>query len=497
LILNPRMNAPEFMLTLCEELGILLPDDALGSIKELVDILNRYLLKAHAQGKRVVLIVDEAQNLSPELLEQIRLLTNLETETQKLLQIILIGQPELRELLARNDLRQLAQRVTARYHLDPLSREETAAYVRHRLRVAGATADIFTPQALREVYQRSGGVPRVINILCDRALLAAYTTDRHQVSAHLVARSAAEIFGQSSTAHWVPWVATLAALATLASGAWAAWQFGPWSHPAAASAPQAASGSTAAPAPAASAPGAGAAPGVGAAPAGGAVAGAITGPPGVADLLQTYRNESDTDTAAATLLGLWNANYVRGSRDACTQAAEQGLGCVNLKGSFAELRRINRPAILMLNDASGMPAEAVVTALDDTAATLQFGAGHSARVTLIDLGRYWLGNYLVLWKNGGAAATSLVPGQRGAAVRALRSKLLQLEDPDSAGTVIAKGGNADLFDKELQQMVEAFQRNSHLPVDGVAGVDTQLAVDAALAAPDTPLLQERTAQEAR
>src|SRR5256885_1993419 len=140
LILNPRMTAPEFLLTICEELGIGVPDGAPGSLKDLVDILSDYLLHAHAAGKRVVLVVDEAQNLSPDVLEQVRLLTNLETNTQKLLQIIVIGQPELRELLARNELRQLAQRITGRYHLKPLSHEETAAYVRHRLRVAAAAA---------------------------------------------------------------------------------------------------------------------------------------------------------------------------------------------------------------------------------------------------------------------------------------------------------------------------------------------------------------------
>ncbi len=130
-----------------------------------------------------MLVVDEAQNLSPEVLEQVRLLTNLETNTQKLLQIILIGQPELRELLARNELRQLAQRITGRYHLNPLSHEETTAYVRHRLRVAGATTDIFNRCALDEVYRLSAGVPRVINVICDRALLGGYSLDRHRVTA--------------------------------------------------------------------------------------------------------------------------------------------------------------------------------------------------------------------------------------------------------------------------------------------------------------------------
>src|ERR1700740_3743235 len=171
LILNPRMTPPEFLLTICEELGVGVPDGSSGSLKDLVDILGGYLLRAHGEGKRVVLVVDEAQNLSPEVLEQVRLLTNLETNTQKLLQIILIGQPELRELLGRVEARQLAQRITGRYHLNPLSREETVAYVRHRLRVAGATTDLLSPPALNEVFRLSHGVPRVINIVCDRAPL--------------------------------------------------------------------------------------------------------------------------------------------------------------------------------------------------------------------------------------------------------------------------------------------------------------------------------------
>src|SRR5205814_2322117 len=165
------------------ELGIGVPDAACGSLKDLVDILSDYLLRAHARGKRVVLVVDEAQNLSPDVLEQVRLLTNLETETQKLLQIILIGQPELRELLDRTELRQLAQRITGRYHLDPLSADETFAYVRHRLRVAGATRDVFSGGGLREIRRLSGGVPRLVNIICDRALLGSFTEDRHVVSA--------------------------------------------------------------------------------------------------------------------------------------------------------------------------------------------------------------------------------------------------------------------------------------------------------------------------
>src|SRR3984885_2691723 len=225
LILNPRLSPGEFLLALCEELGLGADDSSLVNTKELVDLLNRYLLRAHAQGRRVVLIVDEAQNLDPEVLEQIRLLTNLETETQKLLQIILIGQPELRRLLAREDLRQIAQRVTGRYHLDPLTRSETAAYVRHRLRVAGSTTDIFTRAALREIFRISGGVPRVINILCDRAMLGAYTQELHQVPASLVRRAGAEVFGHEFMPGWVPMAAASLAVAVMAGSALLLWHY--------------------------------------------------------------------------------------------------------------------------------------------------------------------------------------------------------------------------------------------------------------------------------
>ena len=205
LILNPRVNAAEFLLTLCEELGIGVPDSSVSSVKDLVDVLSRYLLRAHAAGRRVVLVVDEAQNLALETLEQIRLLTNLETETQKLLQIILIGQPELKEMLATGALRPLAQRMTGRYHLAPLSRAESAAYVRHRMRVAGSVHPVFSNGALAELHHRSQGIPRLINIMADRALLGAFTLDRHTVNAALQRRAASEVLGRRLMPRWLPW----------------------------------------------------------------------------------------------------------------------------------------------------------------------------------------------------------------------------------------------------------------------------------------------------
>jgi general secretion pathway protein A len=199
-ILNPNLSAIEFLAAICGELDIALPEQHTRS--SLISSLNRYLLQAHSRGIRVVLIVDEAQTLDAELLEQVRLLTNLETTKQKLLQIILIGQPELRELLARADMRQIAQRITGRFHLEPLSRAETQAYVRHRMRVAGAQHEVFRPGALRALHKFSGGIPRLINVVADRALLAGYTIDSPRISARLVRRAAAEVFGGTRRRWW-------------------------------------------------------------------------------------------------------------------------------------------------------------------------------------------------------------------------------------------------------------------------------------------------------
>ncbi len=193
LILNPQLSTLEFLQVICQELRI--PAAADDSVRARVDALNGYLLRAYAEARRIVLIVDEAQALTPELLEQIRLLTNLETPKKKLLQIILIGQPELRDLLDRPEMRQVAQRITGRYHLEPLGKEDTALYVSHRMKVAGAQRDVFTPAAIRLLYRRSRGIPRLINVVADRALLAAYTRDERVVDRGLIVSAAAEVFG--------------------------------------------------------------------------------------------------------------------------------------------------------------------------------------------------------------------------------------------------------------------------------------------------------------
>ncbi|MGH8149035.1 MAG: AAA family ATPase [Steroidobacteraceae bacterium] len=530
LILNPRMTAPEFLLTICEELGIGVPDSATQSLKDLVDILSHYLLRAHSAGKRIVLVVDEAQNLAIEVLEQVRLLTNLETNTQKLLQIILIGQPELRDMLARTELRQLAQRITGRYHLCPLLRQETSAYVLHRLRVAGATNEIFTAGALAEAHRLSGGVPRVINVLCDRALLGAYTQDRHRVTAAMLRRSAQEVFGRRTPPWWLPWGAAAATAVVLALGAVAVWQLHPGLLSRNRAAPRTAQDITSkgvasrdAAAMAASSqtptahgaelrggdpPGAssrasprdgsggnigtngnvgtvGSVAGVAGAVAGSAVGGAAAqrvsaAPVSLARLLDEHASDTGADGAFGKLFALWGAHYVAGSIDPCTQALQQGLQCFVQRGSLAQLRLYNRPAILMLRDGSGMPHQVVLSGLGDDLARVDLGGPHV--VPIADLSRDWFGDFVLLWRPSSQPLKPLSMGMRGEDVRELREHLERLQGIKSTPPT------SDLFDAALGLLVRNFQRSHRLVVDGIAGVQTLVVLNGAAPGPHSPVL---------
>src|SRR5882672_502149 len=460
LILNPRITPAEFLLTICEELQIAVPEGERSSVKTLVDLLNQYLLRAHGGGRRVVLIVDEAQNLSSDVLEQVRLLTNLETSTQKLLQIILIGQPELRELLAREDLRQLAQRVTGRYHLAPLSRTETAGYVRHRLRVAGATTEIFSSAALRELHRLSSGVPRIINVISDRALLGAFTQDQHRVTAKVVRAAAAEVYGRPFAPPWLGWATGSAVLVTGLALAVIAWHF--WRSP-----EQAAVVKAPAPAPA---------------PVAANAVPAATAQPKLAQLIADHPNATGLDTAFTRLFALWSVDYRADSGDACAFAARQWLECVDQKGSWAELRMFNRPAILFIPATGGTTHQIVLSSLTDEHATIELD-GVSHDVSIADLSQYWYGNYVLLWRPVDVNAHELAMGARGASVRWLRRSLEQLR-----GVPRSPEGNDDVYDEKLARLVEDFQRDHQLTIDGIAGMQTQIALDTALDDPGQPRL---------
>ncbi|RLA10085.1 MAG: hypothetical protein DRQ60_05000 [Gammaproteobacteria bacterium] len=225
LITNPNLSAPELVAAICDELKILYPPTT-ESLKTLIDLLNHYLQEQHQLGQRTVVIIDEAQNLSRESLEQIRLLTNLETHQEKLLRIILVGQPELRKLLQRHDLRQLSQRITARYHLNLLSADQTRAYVGHRLAIAGLGRNVFTVAAIRRVYRLTHGIPRLINALCDRALLGAYSEELLTVTPAVVNRAGLELF-HGGTNSWsrnlVIAAASAIAIVALLAIVWLTW----------------------------------------------------------------------------------------------------------------------------------------------------------------------------------------------------------------------------------------------------------------------------------
>ena len=482
LILNPQVSSLEFLQTISEELGLFLPDSA-DSIKDLVDALSGYLLKAHARGRRTVLIVDEAQNLAPEVLEQVRLLTNLETARQKLLQIILIGQPELRQLLERIDLRQLAQRVTARYHLKPLSRDESIGYLQHRLKVAGANAQVLTPRAAREIYRLGRGVPRVMNVIADRALLGAYAREQRVVSARLARVAAVEVYGSRVRMSWHRWV--LAASIIIAVGLVGA---GFWynlsdaedteSSMAAATRPDTVaeppiiqfavapkdlplSSVDSDPEPAAE----------------------IVAPPPV-DLGALLREKADdTGTAAAfsALFAVWGEEYRDSPGRACAQAEQLALYCLYQQGSWTLIRRLNRPVILTLTDEGGSRHQVLLRGLGVGEAELELG-GVSHRVPLDQLSEYWYGDYLLLWRSQIGSVRVLAPGMNDEGILWLRQSLARIRGDSPPQT------NSVLYDAELESKVREYQRERRLSVDGLVGAQTQIIINTDLASPGTPLL---------
>ncbi len=484
-VLNPQLSPLEFLETICEELGIAVAEDR-GSSKALIDRLNRHLLAAHADGRRTILVVDEAQNLSRDVLEQVRLLTNLETSKQKLLQIVLIGQPELRDLLARNDLRQLTQRITGRYHLEPLSRDETAQYIEHRLRVAGALGEIFNPGAKREMYRLTQGVPRLINQYCDRALLGAYGLEVRHVDRRLVRRAAAEVSGVERRPRWRRWalpaVATVVGTAGIAMLTWrpAVEVFNafvpdrgdsaslfetaaattddelPASEPAVATAD--ASGGTQV-TPAASAP-----------------------VPGLEEQLRVAADLTGPAVAMNTLFGLWGLEFAGEFDTACRDAETMGYACLTQRGSLGSLRQLDRPAILTLTDSGGEDHRVVLTALYGDQAEVSIG-GVGVAHPAAEISSLWLGQYLMLWKPPNGRSTELGPGAVDSNVAWLRQSLAAIDERYSALPL-----DSEVYDAELEQRVRVFQRDNRLDVDGLAGRQTQIIINSLLALDGTPRL---------
>ena len=363
-IFNPKLTVGELLQSVCDEFGVAHGHSGPGveTAKDCIDPLNAFLLRTHAAGQHNVLIIDEAQNLSADVLEQLRLLTNLETNERKLLQIILIGQPELRSMLARPELEQLAQRVIARFHLDALSAAETEHYIAHRLAIGGRHGALpFDAQALQLIHRLSHGVPRRINLLCGRALLGAYATGQSVGSRDIVAKAATEVFGETAVPAAQPGRVVVAGLGVLAGAAllaglgWATgvklpWAAGDQARPAVA-APSSNAASTAKfAAPAASATQA-------------AVSAAAPATDISALLAALPRSEED---AWRSLAPAWKiAPETIAQTDPCAALPSQGLQCYQgTRTSLALIRQLDRPALLTLADAQGRPAYALLTGLD-------------------------------------------------------------------------------------------------------------------------------------
>ncbi len=447
-IFNPKLTVEELLSTICVEFGIVCAPGN-SSIKVFVDCINAYLLQAHANGRHTVLIIDEAQNLSSDVLEQMRLLTNLETNQRKLLQIVLIGQPELAAMLARPDLRQLSQRIVARYHLGPLSKAEVEAYVGHRLELAGAKRQLIPARLMGRLYRLSGGVPRVINVLCDRALLGAYVQSKERIDGATLAQAAREVFQQPTTGP-KSMLGALSVVLTLVAGAALAltmYREDRNDLPTATVLPA----TTKAEAQPASA-----------LPASVQAKAEATLP----DTLEWPESESLSGSRAlafAALFRAWGSDYQ--GADPCRQAEGLRLRCRSARAGLDELREVNRPAVLQMQNAQGKEFHATLTALGDNSASFALGA-QTKTVALAALAAQWSGHYTLLWRMPPQVHDTFVAGQRGAAVHWLAAQLAR-----SRGQAAEPGENA-VFDEGLGREVKQFQLAQGLIPDGKVGPQT-------------------------
>lgn len=459
-IFNPKLTVPELLQSICDEFGVSIDiglqhnaDRDTASVKDYVDALNAFLLAAHAGGRHNVLIIDEAQSLSAEVLEQLRLLTNLETNQSKLLQIILIGQPELRSMLARPELEQLAQRVIARYHLGPLTAPETARYIRHRLAVAGMLeATVFPPPVMQQIHRLTHGVPRRINLLCDRALLGAYTENKHTVDRKIIKQAAHEVFGEfapvSASATTAAAVAVRPALVWLMAGTLVAVAVAMgWNLQQQHSKQVERTNVT-------------------------------QSAPAITSSLQADAGWPERRDAYRQLAQLWNFTLPEGPP--CQAAQQQRVACyvANDIGLNA-LAKLDRPAILTLQDPSDTLYYALVTGLTPTSATLRTGTGNGdITVPLAMLETQFRGQLVTFWRTPterDIAGMVFGPGAQGAEVDWIAARLQQ---PAGQG-----------FNQALKLQVQQFQRAHGLDADGIVGPMTFMYLNR-VAGIDEPRLRQ-------
>ena len=459
-ILNPSLTELELLATLCDELKITYGDNP--TLKQLIDHLSRFLLANHSKGRNTVLIIDEAQHLRPEVLEQLRLLTNLETDTKKLLQVILIGQPELQLLLKRQELRQLAQRITARYHLLPLNEDEIGLYVLHRLQVAGRFEPLFTGKAIKVLQKYSSGIPRLINLLCERALMAGYAQSRLPIDHHMVRQAAAEVLGEAEpTQHQYLWPAATVIVLLIAFGV-SYWLL--TDKPANAATnlvsqpmpdpiemnPQELNTTAAPPrveptnhssAELSQAPGA---------------------TPNQRLLNEAINQSRNIDTAFAGLFGLWGKVPYKGLT-ACQSAVEQGLACYQQQGNWMSLTRLNYPAVVYLVDDNQQDFYGAVIAIDGDQLLMQLGE-QQLWVDKAWFNQHFSGTFEILWQAPNLPMMDISQKSSPGQLQWLENALAQVNNRNAR--------RVNQFDVQLENDLKAFQSQHGLKADGIAGNQT-------------------------
>lgn len=492
LILNPRLSARELLSAICDELEI--PHDAGATIKELVDLINQDLLRAHAAGRHKVLLIDEAQNLSADVLEQLRLLTNLETAEKKLLQIVLLGQPELQQILAMPELRQLNQRVTARYHLNAIGKDELQAYLRYRLGVAGVKGDIFTAGAVHRLFRESEGIPRLINLISDRALLGAYSEGVHEVTRAHIVQAAREVRGETSGAKAIAPPALVQALKTrgrplllLVLSIVLAVLVTVWlpgrlvsdndSMPEELAGNRLQSGVI-------ERVDSGRSPDTDRVP-----APEIPGLQGLGETVALARFDFQAQSleeipAFQALFSLWDRDYSPEQYpDPCQTARDTGLGCLARQGSRRSLEFLNRPAILRLTDGSGQERHVVLHQLDGDRAVIVLADGET-EVAFSSIEPYWFGEFQILWRLPEfLTGDEFYEGSTGRQLW-IAARMMELAD---------KLGNSETERERIKRMTEDeqvrwYQELRGLAVDGIAGAMTVIQMRNDLGSSDPRLL---------
>lgn len=455
-IFNPKLTVEELLATICDEFGIKYPDGN-SSIKVFVDSINSFLLASHAEGRKTVLIIDEAQNLTEDVLEQLRLLTNLETNQQKLLQIILLGQPELRDKLASQELRQLSQRIIARYHLGALSKSDVNSYVRHRLSVSGTKEQLFSDSAINKLYRLTGGVPRLINVICDRALLGAFAQERPDVSKSILKKAAGEALGElkknrqsnfSKAAIWVSLVFVLVIFGVVLATTY--YKTEPLNdnklEKSELIAPEPIVPVTAMPEPI------------------------------LHDNLQWPDNIPINDSTEITfqkLFSQWNISYNQDDSDSmCKFAKTNGLNCLHKKGNLRSLLQLNRPAALQLFNDQGQSYYIAMTSVTGETATVIIGS-ESVVIPVSIIEPHWFGDYIILWRPPPDYPGPIRSGHSGAVVQWLDNKLAVLNDRPLSLL------DSPTYGIELETEVKEFQVLEGLIPDGVVGAHTVIRLNTA------------------